>query len=147
MPDAWERALTRGGRLHVRCCAVSLGEPKSSNDMIHPTAVIDPDSTIGPGTRIWHFCHVMSGAVIGRGCTLGQNVFVCAGVRIGDRVTPGRGRSASTVRPAEWAPITSPCGQAQPRGPQPSGYETLRGAAGPWTNAGGTGRARGAPRI
>jgi UDP-2-acetamido-3-amino-2,3-dideoxy-glucuronate N-acetyltransferase len=36
------------------------------------------------GTRIWHFCHVMEDAVIGRGCVLGQNCFVGSGVRIGD---------------------------------------------------------------
>lgn len=52
----------------------------------HPTAVIDEPISIGDGTKIWHFCHVMSGAVIGRGCSLGQNCFVARGVRIGDRV-------------------------------------------------------------
>ncbi len=50
----------------------------------HPTAAIDEPCTIGEGTRIWHFCHVMAGAVIGRDCTMGQNVFVADGVRIGD---------------------------------------------------------------
>lgn len=57
----------------------------------HPTACIDgearfPDGVdprIGPGTRIWHFTHVMDGARIGPGCNLGQNVFVAASVRIG----------------------------------------------------------------
>lgn len=53
---------------------------------IHPSAVIDEPVSIGPGTRIWHFCHVMKGARIGKGCVLGQNVFVAAGVVIGDRV-------------------------------------------------------------
>lgn len=52
---------------------------------IHPTAVIDEPVRIGRGTRIWHFCHVMSGADIGEQCVLGQNVFVGAGVRIGNR--------------------------------------------------------------
>ena len=51
---------------------------------IHPTAIIDLPARIGQGTKIWHFCHVMSGAEIGRDCNLGQNVFVAAGVRIGD---------------------------------------------------------------
>lgn len=54
--------------------------------MIHPTAVIDSDVTVGPGSRVWHFCHVSSGVRIGAGCTLGQNVFVAPGVRIGDGV-------------------------------------------------------------
>jgi UDP-2-acetamido-3-amino-2,3-dideoxy-glucuronate N-acetyltransferase len=52
----------------------------------HPTACIDDGCTIGDSTRIWHFCHVMPGAVIGARCSLGQNVYVGAGVRIGDDV-------------------------------------------------------------
>jgi UDP-2-acetamido-3-amino-2,3-dideoxy-glucuronate N-acetyltransferase len=54
--------------------------------MIHPSAIIDEDVIIGPGSRVWHFCHVSTGARIGAGCTLGQNVFVAPGVRIGDNV-------------------------------------------------------------
>lgn len=53
---------------------------------IHSTADVEPGATVGDGTRIWHFCHVMPGAVIGRDCILGQNVFVAATARIGDRV-------------------------------------------------------------
>jgi UDP-2-acetamido-3-amino-2,3-dideoxy-glucuronate N-acetyltransferase len=52
----------------------------------HPTACIDLPCTIGPGTKIWHFCHVMAGSHLGAGCTLGQNVFVGSDVHIGDRV-------------------------------------------------------------
>jgi UDP-2-acetamido-3-amino-2,3-dideoxy-glucuronate N-acetyltransferase len=54
--------------------------------MVHPTAVIDENVTLGHGTRVWHFCHVMRGAVIGERCVLGQNVFVGPGVRIGSGV-------------------------------------------------------------
>jgi UDP-2-acetamido-3-amino-2,3-dideoxy-glucuronate N-acetyltransferase len=53
---------------------------------VHPTAVVDLPSCIGPGTCIWHFCHVMQGVQIGRGCVLGQNVFVASGVVLGDNV-------------------------------------------------------------
>ena len=52
----------------------------------HETACVDQPVSIGHGTKIWHFCHVMPHAVIGEDCTLGQNVFVAASVRIGDRV-------------------------------------------------------------
>lgn len=52
----------------------------------HASACVDEPCTIGAGTQIWHFCHVMSGARIGRACVLGQNVFVAAGAIVGDRV-------------------------------------------------------------
>jgi UDP-2-acetamido-3-amino-2,3-dideoxy-glucuronate N-acetyltransferase len=52
----------------------------------HETAIIDLPADIGEGTKVWHFSHVMSGAVIGRGCNFGQNVFVASGVRIGNNV-------------------------------------------------------------
>ena len=50
----------------------------------HPTAVIDDGAQIGEGTKIWHFTHVMPGAVIGQNCNLGQNVVVSSKARIGD---------------------------------------------------------------
>jgi UDP-2-acetamido-3-amino-2,3-dideoxy-glucuronate N-acetyltransferase len=53
---------------------------------VHPTACIDEPCSIGEGSQIWHFCHVMAGARIGRSAVLGQNVFVAATVTIGDRV-------------------------------------------------------------
>ena len=53
---------------------------------VHETAIVDPPACIGDGTRIWHFSHVMSGAVIGEHCVLGQNVFVAATGRIGNHV-------------------------------------------------------------
>ncbi len=52
----------------------------------HESAVIDAGAVIGAGTRIWHFCHIMSGAIIGENCSLGQNVFVGNRVVIGSRV-------------------------------------------------------------
>lgn len=52
----------------------------------HPTAVIDEGCKIGGATKIWHFSHIMSGAVIGENCTLGQNVSVSGGVIIGNKV-------------------------------------------------------------
>ncbi len=54
--------------------------------MIHPSAFVDEGATLGPGTRVWHFCHVMPGAVIGARCSLGQNVVVMDGTRLGDNV-------------------------------------------------------------
>ena len=56
------------------------------NYFVHPTAVIDENCIIGDGTSIWHFSHVMSGAVIGKNCNLGQNVMVAPKVILGDHV-------------------------------------------------------------
>lgn len=52
----------------------------------HETAVLDEGCQIGEKTKIWHFCHVMPEAVIGRNCVLGQNVMVANRVIIGDNV-------------------------------------------------------------
>jgi UDP-2-acetamido-3-amino-2,3-dideoxy-glucuronate N-acetyltransferase len=58
----------------------------NSDVFVHPTACVDTPCDIGPGTKIWHFCHVMAGARIGERCILGQNVFVANDVRIGSNV-------------------------------------------------------------
>ena len=50
----------------------------------HDSAIVDEGATIGEGTKIWHFSHVCSGAVIGNACSLGQNVFVGNQVVIGN---------------------------------------------------------------
>ncbi len=52
----------------------------------HETAVIDGGCTIGTGTRIWHFSHLMSGCVIGERCNIGQNVVVEPMVVLGNNV-------------------------------------------------------------
>ena len=52
----------------------------------HETAVIDENCTIGEGTKIWHFSHVMSNCVLGKNCNLGQNVVVSPDVILGENV-------------------------------------------------------------
>lgn len=52
----------------------------------HPTAVVDPEARIGQGTRVWHFCHICDGAIVGDNCSLGQGVFVGGKARIGSNV-------------------------------------------------------------
>jgi UDP-2-acetamido-3-amino-2,3-dideoxy-glucuronate N-acetyltransferase len=52
----------------------------------HETAVIDAGCTIGEGTRIWHFAHIMGNCTIGNNCSLGQNVMVAPGVVLGNNV-------------------------------------------------------------
>ena len=50
----------------------------------HESAYVDDGSRVGAGTKIWHFSHIMSGAVIGQRCSLGQNVYVGNRVVIGN---------------------------------------------------------------
>ena len=52
----------------------------------HPTAVIDDGCTIGAGTRIWHFTHIMPSCVIGENCNIGQNVVISPDVVLGNNV-------------------------------------------------------------
>ena len=56
----------------------------STSAFVHPSSYVDDGATLGDGTKVWHFCHVMPGAVIGAHCSLGQNVFVANGVTIGN---------------------------------------------------------------
>ena len=54
--------------------------------VVHESAYVDDGATIGAGTKVWHFCHVLGGAVIGERCSLGQNVVVMNGTRVGNNV-------------------------------------------------------------
>jgi UDP-2-acetamido-3-amino-2,3-dideoxy-glucuronate N-acetyltransferase len=52
----------------------------------HESSYVDEGSSVGDGTKVWHFCHIQAGAMIGKGCIFGQNVNVADGVVIGDYV-------------------------------------------------------------
>ena len=56
----------------------------STPPFVHPTAIVDIGASVGPGSKIWHFVHVLSGTTIGAGCVLGQNVMAGPDVTIGD---------------------------------------------------------------
>jgi UDP-2-acetamido-3-amino-2,3-dideoxy-glucuronate N-acetyltransferase len=60
--------------------------PNPSSFFAHTTAEIHPNAAIGKGTKIWHFSHVMDGAVIGENCNIGQNVVISPGVQLGENV-------------------------------------------------------------
>lgn len=53
---------------------------------VHPSAVVDEGAVLLEGAKVWHFCHVMPEAVIGRNSSLGQNAFVARGVTLGHNV-------------------------------------------------------------
>ena len=61
----------------------------------HASSYVDDGAIVGAGTKIWHFSHVMPGAVIGERCNLGQNVVVMPRTRR----TVSRLRAASSERP------------------------------------------------
>lgn len=52
----------------------------------HESAFVDEGAIIGKGTKVWHFCHIMSGAQVGENCVFGQNVFVGGRAKIGNNV-------------------------------------------------------------
>jgi len=57
-----------------------------SDFFAHESSLIDPGCQIGAGSKIWHFCHIMEKAMIGRNCNIGQNVFIASGVLLGNNV-------------------------------------------------------------
>jgi UDP-2-acetamido-3-amino-2,3-dideoxy-glucuronate N-acetyltransferase len=59
----------------------------------HASAVIDEGCIIGRGTRIWHFTHIMRGAVVGSNCNLGEHVYIESNVVLGNNVKVKNGVS------------------------------------------------------
>ncbi len=56
------------------------------NYFSHPTAIIDDGCTIGKGTKIWHFSHLMPNCIMGENCNIGQNVVISPEVVLGRNV-------------------------------------------------------------
>jgi UDP-2-acetamido-3-amino-2,3-dideoxy-glucuronate N-acetyltransferase len=59
-------------------------DPRFPGALIHISSYVDEGAIIGKGTKIWHFCHVLSGTVIGENCSIGQNVMIGPRVRVGN---------------------------------------------------------------
>lgn len=59
---------------------------EDKNIYIHPTAIIDEGASIGEGTKIWHFSHIMPKCTIGENCNIGQNVVISPKVVLGKNV-------------------------------------------------------------
>lgn len=57
-----------------------------SEYFVHASSYVDEGAIVGSGTKIWHFCHVMSGARVGERCSFGQNCVISPGVIIGSNV-------------------------------------------------------------
>jgi len=73
-PKAWKARL-RGEKLTKRV-----------DFFAHESAFIDENVTIADGTKIWHFCHILSGTTIGKNCSFGQNCVVGPKVKVGSGV-------------------------------------------------------------
>ena len=53
---------------------------------LHESSYVDDGAIVGKGTKIWHFSHIMSNAIIGNNCNIGQNVFIASAVKLGNNV-------------------------------------------------------------
>jgi UDP-2-acetamido-3-amino-2,3-dideoxy-glucuronate N-acetyltransferase len=58
----------------------------ASSAFVHPTALVDDDCKIGKGTKVWHFCHILTGSRIGQNCVFGQNVMAGPDISVGNGV-------------------------------------------------------------
>jgi UDP-2-acetamido-3-amino-2,3-dideoxy-glucuronate N-acetyltransferase len=59
---------------------------KQKDYFVHESSYVDDQCSIGPGTKIWHFCHIMKNSRIGANCNIGQNVVISPDVVIGNNV-------------------------------------------------------------
>jgi UDP-2-acetamido-3-amino-2,3-dideoxy-glucuronate N-acetyltransferase len=67
-------------------CRNAADVPQPKPYFVHPTAVVDEPVTIGHGTKVWHWSHIMKGATIGERCVFGQNCNIAENVTIGNNV-------------------------------------------------------------
>lgn len=51
---------------------------------VHSSSYVEEDVKIGEGTKIWYFCHIQKGSIIGNNCLIGQNVFISNGSIVGN---------------------------------------------------------------
>lgn len=59
-------------------------DPRFPGVLIHVSSFVDQGAEIGPGTKIWHFTHILAGTVIGANCSVGQNCMIGPHVKVGD---------------------------------------------------------------
>jgi UDP-2-acetamido-3-amino-2,3-dideoxy-glucuronate N-acetyltransferase len=84
--DAAQRSLDEQrtkGAVALPPQAGSHASPDAAGHFVHESAIVDENVSIGEGTKVWHFSHVLGGSVIGRDCNIGQNVVVGPDVTIG----------------------------------------------------------------
>jgi UDP-2-acetamido-3-amino-2,3-dideoxy-glucuronate N-acetyltransferase len=57
--------------------------PACPGALVHESSYVDEGARIGKGTKIWHFCHILSGVSVGENCSIGQNVMIGPNVAVG----------------------------------------------------------------
>ena len=83
--DACQKSLDRGEARVTRPAEADTAIAPQHYSA-HETACIDLPCSIGEGTKIWHFSHIMKGATIGQNCSIGQNVVIASTAVIGSGV-------------------------------------------------------------
>ena len=82
--NAGQQSLDRGGAKIELAARVSVVPKPSVPFFAHESACIDKNVTIGEGTKVWHFTHVLPGTRIGERCNIGQNVVIGPDVMVGN---------------------------------------------------------------
>jgi UDP-2-acetamido-3-amino-2,3-dideoxy-glucuronate N-acetyltransferase len=59
-------------------------DPRFPGAMIHESSYVDDGVVLGRGTKVWHFCHILPGTIIGENCSIGQNVMIGPNVKLGN---------------------------------------------------------------
>jgi UDP-2-acetamido-3-amino-2,3-dideoxy-glucuronate N-acetyltransferase len=84
--EAGQRSLERKASVRLAdVVGVAPAAAAAPDHFAHPLAAIDDGVSIGRGTRIWHFSHVLKNSRIGENCIIGQNAMIGPDVTIGDR--------------------------------------------------------------
>jgi len=78
--ETCQRSLREGIKISL------AGNPSAKPYYVHESSFVDEGVEIGPGTKVWHFCHVLRNTKIGKDCILGQNVMVGPNVTVGNNV-------------------------------------------------------------
>jgi UDP-2-acetamido-3-amino-2,3-dideoxy-glucuronate N-acetyltransferase len=77
---ACQKSMQRGGKVII----LNSFEDVGLEYQVHPSALVDKGVSVGKGTKVWHFSHILSGSVIGEKCNIGQNVVIGPNVNIGN---------------------------------------------------------------
>ena len=101
-PTKFEMLILSGTPETLTISYKTRKSPLMTDYFVHESSYLDEGAVVGPGTKIWHFCHILTGAHIGAWCSLGQNV--CVSSNVGDTSLPLR-----EDPPAPWVFYRGQC--------------------------------------